>query len=235
MSPNPFNDWTDHLHRNGFAVAENILSPAEVTRLLDALAEAVGAGGYAKRNLLQSVPEVAAVARGPLLMQLVQRVLCWHAFPIMGILFDKTPDANWKVAWHQDNMICVREKIETPGFGPWSMKDGVLNVMPPAEVLANILTVRVHLDDCGEENGPLQIIPASHHSGLLSREEIDRWRERHHSVTCTVGSGGVLLMRPLTLHASSAATAPRHRRVVHLEYAADPLPNGLHWAVSAQS
>jgi hypothetical protein len=36
-------------------------------------------------------------------------------------------------------------------------------------------------------------------------------------------------MRPLILHASSAALEPRRRRVIHLEYAADTLPGELEW------
>lgn len=226
----PGGNWTDRLSQHGFAVVENVLNAEEVAALIEVLTRTVGPEGYAKRSLLANVPEIAAVARGPKLMPLVQRVLGANAFPIKGILFDKTPGANWKVAWHQDNMICVRERIDAPGFGPWSVKDGVNYVQPPGEVLAGILTVRVHLDDCGVDNGPLRVIPGSHHSGLLNGAAIDQWRTEHEGITCTVPSGGALLMRPLTLHASSAATAPRHRRVVHLEYAANPLPNGLHWA-----
>jgi hypothetical protein len=41
--------------------------------------------------------------------------------------------------------------------------------------------------------------------------------------------GGVLLMRPLLLHASSASQVPRHRRVLHIEWAAQELPGGLQW------
>ncbi|HEX6908763.1 MAG TPA: hypothetical protein VF142_00130 [Longimicrobium sp.] len=39
----------------------------------------------------------------------------------------------------------------------------------------------------------------------------------------------LLVMRPALLHASSPATRPGHRRVVHLEFAADELPHGLQW------
>jgi len=36
-------------------------------------------------------------------------------------------------------------------------------------------------------------------------------------------------MRPLLLHGSSAAKAPNGRRVVHLEFTADELPDGIRW------
>jgi ectoine hydroxylase-related dioxygenase (phytanoyl-CoA dioxygenase family) len=214
----------------GFAVIENVLDEPAVAGLIQSVASAVGPSGYALRNLLETIPEVRALAASKAIRALVEPVLGPAAFPVKGILFDKTPGANWKVAWHQDTMICVRERIETSGFGPWSIKDGVHHVQPLPEVLAGMMTVRMHLDDCGPENGPLRVIAESHEAGLLNAEAIDAWRESHPAVTCTVVRGGVLLMRPLTLHASSSADQPGHRRVIHLEYAGLPLPNGLHWA-----
>jgi len=222
--------FTEYFRRTGFAVVEGVLEPEFVDRLTSALASAVGPEGYAKRNLLTAVPLVMELARSDSLLNLVEPFLGPGAFPVKGILFDKTPGANWKVAWHQDTMISVRERRDTPGFGPWSVKEGVVHVQPPGLILSDLLTVRVHLDDCGPENGPLRVMPGSHTCGVLGAEAIDGWRETHQAVVCTVARGGVLLMRPLTLHASSAAETPGHRRVVHLEYAAAGLPNGLHWA-----
>lgn len=92
-----------------------------------------------------------------------------------------------------------------------------------------MLTVRIHLDPCGLENGPVRVLPGSHAAGKLTGAEIDRWKSRIAAVDTPVRLGGLLLMRPLILHASSPATYPAHRRVIHLEYAADPLPSGLAW------
>jgi ectoine hydroxylase-related dioxygenase (phytanoyl-CoA dioxygenase family) len=222
--------YAEFFDRAGFAVIENVLTERSVAVLVDSVSSVVGPDGYALRNLLRSVPAVQQLAISREIRALVESVLGPDAFPVKGILFDKTIGANWKVAWHQDTMITVSERRDLPGFGPWSAKEGVMHVQPPAEVLAGMLTVRVHLDDCGPDNGPLRVLPESHKAGLLSAEAIDARRDSHAAITCTAARGGVLLMRPLTLHASSAATAPRHRRVVHLEYAASPLPNGLHWA-----
>jgi ectoine hydroxylase-related dioxygenase (phytanoyl-CoA dioxygenase family) len=216
---------------NGFAVVEGVVTGPVVEELLQAISTAVGQNGYALRNLVQSIPAVRQLAESREVRALIEPVLGRAAFPVKGILFDKTPGANWKVAWHQDTMICVRERIDTPGFGPWSVKEGVIHVQPPSEVLAGIATVRVHLDDCGPDNGPLRVLPGSHQRGQLDGAGIDAWRALKPAVVCTVSRGGALLMRPLTLHASSAAMVPGHRRVVHLEFAAQPLPNRLHWAI----
>lgn len=239
--PTPESAAFAHFAQHGFVVIENVLDDAAVAELQNALARAADsspthqrAGStYGMRNLLDQVPAIRELANSPALRMLVEPVLGDDAFPVKGILFDKTPDANWKVAWHQDTTICVRERIEVPGFAAWSVKDGVVNVQPPEDVLSSIMTIRLHLDDCGAENGPLRVLPGSHKSGRLSGEDIDRWRTEHTPITCAVGRGGALLMRPLTLHASSAAQNPGHRRVIHLEFAGRALPGGLAWAVNS--
>jgi ectoine hydroxylase-related dioxygenase (phytanoyl-CoA dioxygenase family) len=125
--------------------------------------------------------------------------------------------------------IAVGERIDTPGFGPWSVKDGIVHVQPPCEILANMVAVRIHLDDCQVDNGALKVVPGSHLHGELSTEAINQWTESHKPVTCELLKGGVLAMRPLVLHSSTRAASPRHRRVLHIEYASDELPNGLRW------
>jgi hypothetical protein len=66
------------------------------------------------------------------------------------------------VPWHQDRTIVVRERIKVDGFGPWSIKDGLLHVAPPYDMLARMVTLRVHLDAVPESNAPLLIVPGSH-------------------------------------------------------------------------
>jgi ectoine hydroxylase-related dioxygenase (phytanoyl-CoA dioxygenase family) len=229
---------TEVIERDGYVVVEGVISGTTADLLIAAVSAvdtdsvaAVQRRGrvHAVRNLLEAVPEVQQLARSAEVRALVEPVLGPDCFVVRGILFDKTPEANWKVSWHQDLTIAVREQREVPGFGPWSEKAGIVHVQPPAEVLEQMLTVRVHLDDCGPENGPVQVIAGSHWTGRLSAEEVARWREEHKAVPCTSAQGGALVMRPLLLHASSPATVPAHRRVVHLEFAAAELPFGLQW------
>ena len=52
-------------------------------------------------------------------------------FLTKAIYFDKSPEANWYVTWHQDIVINVKEKIETEGFSGWTKKSGVYGVCPP--------------------------------------------------------------------------------------------------------
>ncbi|MDB6068426.1 MAG: hypothetical protein JWR26_4634 [Pedosphaera sp.] len=230
--------WIRDLNRDGFAVIPDALQAAAISELIDALnqadsdASAVRQRGretYAIRNLLEAVPAVRALAASPVIRSPVEAVLGSGARAVRGLLFDKTADANWKVAWHQDLTIAVEQRVDVPGFGPWSIKAGVEHVQPPVEILQRMLTLRLHLDDCNEMNGPLQVLPGSHIAGKLNAKVIQTWRDRTSAVTCAVNRGGILLMRPLLLHASSPAKTPAHRRVIHLEFAAEALPGGLDW------
>ena len=123
----------------------------------------------------------------------------------------------------------MQARIDTPGFTAWSIKDGVHHVHPPAEILEGMLAVRIHLDDCGPDNGPLRVLSGTHRRGRLSDAQIAEAHNAHAEVVCTVKAGGAVLMRPLLVHASSAARTPAHRRVLHIDFAAADLPNGLRW------
>lgn len=114
-----------------------------------------------------------------------------------------------------------------PGFGPWTAKAGWVAVQPPVEVLENTVTMRLHLDDCDATNGALKVILGSHWRGVVPAETI-----AGHTATaavCAVPAGGVMLMKPLLLHASSCCSSNRPRRVIHLEFLAQELPAGLAW------
>ncbi len=153
--------------RDGFALVLDAVDAATVSALITALEDAADVpsarrrgGVYAIRNLLEAVPAVAALAVSPQMRALTIPVLGPDVFPVRGILFDKTPGANWNVLWHQDLSIAVRERRDVPGFGPWSEKAGVVHVQPPPAVMERMLTVRLHLDDCEVANGPLLVLPA---------------------------------------------------------------------------
>ncbi|SRR6266550_3855986 len=194
-----------------------------VERLCSCLSETT----YSARNLL-AVPIVRELASSTPVRALAEAVLGKTCFAVKGTFFNKTQEANWKVVWHQDLTIMVREGCEVPGFGPWTIKAGINHVQPPADILNHILAIRLHLDESGLDNGPLRVIPGSHKQGRLSSEEV-AGAQKEGSVVCTVPRGGALLMRPLLLHASSACVAPKPRRVIHLEFAATALPDGLEW------
>ena len=217
---------------DGFAIVPDVLDAGQVRSLASALSEnaTATAGRGGRRNLLDE-PVVRELSHSDEIRHLVTPILGEDAFVVRGILFDKTEGANWKVPWHQDVTIAVKSRVEVDGFGPWSTKKDVLHVQPPDYVLEKMLSVRIHLDDCPATNGALRVIRASHRNGKLAETAIAGMVQDCEAVTCEVGAGGALLMRPLLIHSSSASERPAHRRVVHLDYANISLPDGLSWFV----
>jgi ectoine hydroxylase-related dioxygenase (phytanoyl-CoA dioxygenase family) len=137
---------------------------------------------------------------------------------IQAIAFDKTPAVNWKVTWHQDVMFPFARPVSAEGFTLASKKEGVDYARPPRQVLESLLAVRIHFDDCDETNGPLRVSSGTHQQGIIRSAEIAGVVTRHGETACLAGAGEALLMKPLLLHASSPATVPKHRRVLHLVY-----------------
>jgi ectoine hydroxylase-related dioxygenase (phytanoyl-CoA dioxygenase family) len=221
---------------NGFRIVDSYLardSLASLPEVIETLIQDITALNLTVdragiRNLLELVPSVHTLAQSQEILSLVKPILGDNARVVRGIFFDKQPNANWKVPWHQDLTIAVKNRLDIPDFQPWSVKGGIPHVQPPVGILEQMLTVRIHLDRTDESNGALKVIPGSHAQGKLTTLEIERWKQSS-VISTNCQAGGVLLMRPLLLHASSIAIVPSHRRVIHLEYAAKPLPDGLEW------
>jgi len=230
-------DRSNALNLKGFALIPDVLGGAEIDRLRSILdldrapARARRAGRtYGARNLLD-LPQVRAVAAHPAVRALVEPLVGSEAIAVRALFFDKTPEANWPVLWHQDLTVAVAARHDRDGWGPWSIKAGVPHVLPPANLLAGMLTVRLHLDDCHADNGPLRVLPGSHTLGRLGREAIATLRAESPNHVVIAPLGSALLMRPLLVHASSPAARPSRRRVLHLEFARrDVLPPPLAWA-----
>jgi ectoine hydroxylase-related dioxygenase (phytanoyl-CoA dioxygenase family) len=208
---------------DGFAVVPACLDEGAVEHLCKQFEDTQ----HPQRNLL-SIPSIRQLATSKRVREVMEAALGPKCFAVRGIFFNKTQGANWKVVWHQDLTISVRERKDVDGFGSWTIKGGVLHVQPPADLMNGMLAIRLHLDESGPDNGPLRVIAGSHNQGRLSAEQVASLKKEN-AVTCLVPKGGALLMRPMLLHASSACVIPNPRRVVHLEFAATELPQGLEW------
>lgn len=154
------------------------------------------------------------------------------ARPVRAIAFDKTDGANWALDWHQDRAIAVRERVDVEGFGQWTLKQGQHHVQPPAELLARMATVRIHLDPVDEANAPLKIAPGSHGLGRVAEHDVGAVVERCGQSACLADAGDVWLYATLILHASEPAAPGRRRRVLQVDYAVENLPGGLEWRLA---
>ena len=149
---------------------------------------------------------------------------------VRAVLFDKTAEMNWRLGWHQDRTICLERRLDVPGFGPWSVKSGLLHVAPPFDVLAGMVTVRVHLDDVPKENGPLAVAPGSHRLGRVAEGSIGVAVRKCGVRVCLARAGDVWVYSTPILHMSEAAVMPRRRRVLQVDFSAQELPGGLRWS-----
>ncbi len=231
--------WLRQIEQDGFALATGVYGAAQVEAMLRGWDDALAAAGadeaairgregsvYAARNVLELWPAAATVWRQPPLPDLLERVLGPGFGLVRALFFDKPPDRSWSLPWHKDMTVAVRDnRWPSDRFGKPTRKAGVPHVEAPRELLDAMLTARVHLDDVTDENGPLRVLPGSHVTGKrldLSGEPRPVHARR----------GDVLLIRPLVTHGSAGARpgTRRHRRILHLEFAASgDLPDGYAW------
>ena len=221
------------IEENGFAILPRLFSEEYLDRLLQEMNELAPRRSRAGVRHALGLPPVAALAREPQMMKLVQGILGPKAFPFRATLFDKSPAANWLVVWHQDTALPLRDRIETPGWGPWSMKDGIHYAHAPASALSQVAALRVSFDDSTAENGPLRILPGTHTLGVLTDDKVGEVASQRVPVACIVPKGGLLVMKPLLIHASSRSHSGTPRRVLHIEYAAsDSIARPLQLAIA---
>ena len=207
-------DWHRTVQDEGYGLIPNVFSQAEVPSLLEELG-------------------IAGLARDARMMEIAKQILGAGAIAFRATLFEKLPDSNWLVAWHQDTALPLRERRDIPGWGPWSVKDGVHYAHAPARALEQIVALRVHLDDSTADNGPLRVLPGTHTQGVLTYDEVHALAEGVAAVDCLMPLGGVVAMRPLVIHASSKSRIETPRRVLHIEYSASaPIADGLELAIA---
>ncbi len=217
----------EHFHRHGFAIVPAIIAAPECEAILQSITPAERLSGSTRIALQQ--PWCAALAGRLRQHPALAPLLPENGVAVQCTYFEKSAARNWLVSIHQDLSIPVAERVPAPELSGWSNKEGALFVQPPAAVLEQIVAVRLHLEDCGEADGPLRVEPGTHRRGRIGPEEA----ARAHSgaeVICTVEAGGAVVMRPLLLHASSKATGGSRRRLLHFLFGPRTLPYGLRWA-----
>jgi len=224
--------WLDSIHDSGFALISDVLTPRDVDALAVEISAANMRRGRAGVRHAMRLPPISSLAKDERLLGIARSILGNQAFPFKATLFDKSPTANWLVAWHQDTALPVKERREIPEWGPWSVKEGVTYAHAPASALSKILALRVHLDNSTAENGPLRVLPGTHTLGVLTDNAIHELSRRVIAVDCLVPKCGVVAMRPLIVHTSSKSQSRSPRRVLHVEYTASPTLDSLELATA---
>jgi hypothetical protein len=213
--------------QHGAQLMRSAVSAAALERIASAVASLPpGNAGIRLHGITALRPLLAS--RGPI-GAVAARVLGEACQPVRAILFDKTPHTNWSLAWHQDRTIAITKRIDVDGFGPWTVKSGLLHVAPAFELLAGMVTLRVHLDPVPLTNAPLLIVPGSHRLGRIPEAEVPHVVQQYGTFACLAEAGDIWLYSTPILHASEAAVMPAHRRVLQVDFAIGELPGGLKW------
>jgi ectoine hydroxylase-related dioxygenase (phytanoyl-CoA dioxygenase family) len=201
----------------GYSIIGRVFTPDEcdqvISHLINNFPQRTKAG---IRNLMTD-PVARSVAHDPRLVGITESIFGKPLIPFKATLFEKTGKANWLVAWHQDTALPLEKKVEANGWGPSSIKEGVIFTHAPTWAVSKILALRIQLDASTETNGPLRVIAGSHQKRLRNDEEFDLMSKRE-AVTCIADKGSVIAMSPLIIHASSKCTTDEPRRVLHIEY-----------------
>ncbi|ASE62386.1 phytanoyl-CoA dioxygenase [Chryseobacterium indologenes] len=228
--------YKSHIDKYGFSVINTVFSDDEVEEIINVLSSIDTSREnfrksedlFAIRQFLKEIPDIKDLIFTENLKKVIREIFGEKYFVVKSIYFDKPETSNWYVAYHQDLTISVDKKMELQGFGPWTTKQNQFAVQPPLDILENIYTIRIHLDDTDENNGALKVIPESHSKGIYRPETID-WKVETENI-CNVRKGGIMLMKPLTLHGSNRTTNGKKRRVIHIEFSDMELPEALKWS-----
>jgi hypothetical protein len=204
----------------GYSIIEGVFARTDMERVLEGLSSAALARTKAGARHVLGVPVVRDLAADPWMLTIATEFVGRGAVPFRATLFDKSPSANWLVVWHQDTALPLRERFEDTTWGPWSSKAGILYAHAPSWALEQVVALRVSLDDSSSTNGPLRVLPHTHRSGVLTDVAIELLVRNATPMDCVARAGGVVAIRPLTVHASSKSVDDQPRRVLHVEYAA---------------
>ena len=230
----------DQLTENGFTILENIYTLEEIEAIQQTIDQTDSSNAvfrktenlFAIRQFFKAIPNAIELVFNDKLKLIVRDLFGDDYFLVKSIYFDKPEQSNWFVAYHQDLTISVDRKLSLGGFGPWTVKQDQFAVQPPVEILEKGFTIRIHLDDTDQHNGALNVIPKSHLKGIYRPKTIDWTNEEE--ISCAVPAGGIMMMKPLLLHSSTRTTNGKRRRVIHIEFSNQVLPDGLNWSERIQ-
>ncbi|MCT4582397.1 MAG: phytanoyl-CoA dioxygenase family protein [Flavobacteriales bacterium] len=218
----------DQLAHKGYYILDNIYTVNEINTIIQLIDRSSLGSNFGEREFLIKYPEITKKVFNSNLIQLIKKIAPKCNSVIKSIYFDKPPNANWVVNWHQDLTINLMNKANIAGYKNWRENKERVIVQPDQEFLESIFTIRIHLDNCTHENGALSVIDGSHKKGIIN---INNWLQdkKGPKVICEVPQGGILIMKPLLLHASKRTKNLENRRVIHLEFTDKMLPAPLEW------
>lgn len=229
----------NELKSEGFTIIDNVYSENEIEKIISEIEKITeieienstfrkSEDLFAIRQFHKEIPETLNIIFNQNLRQIIKLNFGENYFITKSIYFDKPEKSNWFVAYHQDLTISVNKKVDIDNYGNWTTKQNQFAVQPPKEILEQNFTIRIHIDKTTKENGALKVLNKSHRKGIVRIENIKF--ENETETICEVEKGGIMIMKPLIFHASNKTTNNERRRVIHIEFSNQKLPNELEWS-----
>ncbi|MCD0467896.1 phytanoyl-CoA dioxygenase family protein [Flavobacterium sp. ENC] len=230
-------NYSIEINTKGFTIIDHVFTESEIENLISLIENATenktenttfrkSQDLFAIRQFHKEIPDTLDFIFNQNLKNIIENTFGKGYFITKSIYFDKPEKSNWFVAYHQDLTISVNKKIEIENFENWTVKQNQFAVQPPTAILEQNFTIRIHLDTTTKENGALKVINNSHSKGIFRVENLEIQNE----TICEVDKGGIMIMKPLLFHASNKTTNNERRRVIHIEFSNQQLPNGLDWS-----
>lgn len=221
----------------GFTILNNVYTENEIEKLISLIEKKTENNTenatfrksqdlFAIRQFHKEIPETLDFIFNQNLKDIIENTFGKGYFITKSIYFDKPEKSNWFFAYHQDLTISVNKKIEIENFENWTVKQNQFAVQPPTAILEKNFTIRIHIDKTTKDNGALKVINNSHSKGIFRVENL----EIENETICEVEKGGIMIMKPLLFHASNKTTNNERRRVIHIEFSNQQLPDGLDWS-----
>ena len=229
----------NEINSEGFAIIDKVYSEIEIEKIISEIEKVTenktenstfrkSQDLFAIRQFHKEIPETLNIIFNQNLREIIKLNFGENYFITKSIFFDKPEKSNWFVAYHQDLTISVDKKVEIENYENWTTKQNQFAVQPPKEILEQNFTIRIHIDKTTNENGALKVLNKSHRRGIVRTENIEL--ENEIETICEVEKGGIMIMKPLIFHASNKTTNNERRRVIHIEFSNQKLPNELEWS-----
>ena len=231
--------FKNEINSKGFAIINDIYSENEIEKIIAEIEKVTenktenstfrkSEDLFAIRQFHKEIPKTLNLIFNENLNQIIKQNFGENYFITKSIYFDKPEKSNWFVSYHQDLTISVDKKVEIENFKNWTTKQNQFAVQPLKEILEQNFTIRIHIDKTTKQNGALKVLNKSHRKGIVRTENIEI--ENEIETICEVEKGGIMIMKPLLFHASNKTTNNKRRRVIHIEFSNQNLPNELEWS-----
>lgn len=229
----------NEINSEGFVIIDKVYSENEIEKIISEIEKVTQIENdnstfrksqdlFAIRQFHKEIPETLKYIFNKNLKEIIKTNFGENYFITKSIYFDKPEKSNWFVSYHQDLTISVDKKVEVENFENWTTKQNQFAVQPPKEILEQIFTIRIHIDKTTKENGALKVLNKTHNKGIFRTENIEV--ENETETICEIEKGGIMIMKPLLFHASNKTTNNERRRVIHIEFSNQNLPNKLEWS-----